>query len=61
MSIVQEGASQRSSETQERDERDPEQLAGVLVSVRSFLKFLNSHVVSTATIAGKSVPVFGPR
>ncbi|KAG6337104.1 hypothetical protein ID866_1978 [Astraeus odoratus] len=30
---------------------DPETLFSVLVSVRSFLKFLNSHVVSTTTIA----------
>lgn len=32
-------------------EKDPTQLFGVLVHVRSFLKFLNSHVVSTTTIA----------
>ncbi|EDR03995.1 uncharacterized protein LACBIDRAFT_252775 [Laccaria bicolor S238N-H82] len=31
--------------------RNPEELFTVLVSVRSFLKFLNSHVVSTTTIA----------
>ncbi|KAJ3868767.1 checkpoint protein Hus1/Mec3 [Lentinula novae-zelandiae] len=30
---------------------DPEHLFSVLVSVRSFLKFLSSHVVSTTTIA----------
>ncbi|KAF8921257.1 checkpoint protein Hus1/Mec3 [Mucidula mucida] len=30
---------------------DPEQLFTVLVSIRSFIKFLNSHVVSTTTIA----------
>lgn len=30
---------------------DPENVFSVLVSVRSFLKFLNSHVVSTTTIA----------
>lgn len=30
---------------------DPEKVFSVLVSVRSFLKFLNSHVVSTTTIA----------
>jgi len=30
---------------------DPETMFSVLVSVRSFLKFLNSHVVSTTTVA----------
>ncbi|KAH7928104.1 cell cycle checkpoint [Leucogyrophana mollusca] len=30
---------------------DPEKMFSVLVSIRSFLKFLNSHVVSTTTIA----------
>lgn len=30
---------------------DPEHLFSVLVSVKSFLKFLSSHVVSTTTIA----------
>ncbi|KAJ6611149.1 checkpoint protein Hus1/Mec3 [Mycena sp. CBHHK59/15] len=33
------------------DPRDPTELFTVLVSTRSFLKFLNSHVVSTTTIA----------
>ncbi|RDB25543.1 Checkpoint protein hus1 [Hypsizygus marmoreus] len=33
------------------DAPDPDQLFTVLVSLRSFLKFLNSHVVSTTTIA----------
>jgi HUS1 checkpoint protein len=33
------------------DTPDPEELFAVLVSVRSFLKFLNCHVVSTTTIA----------
>ncbi|EGN99302.1 hypothetical protein SERLA73DRAFT_182231 [Serpula lacrymans var. lacrymans S7.3] len=32
-------------------DRDPEKMYTVLVSIRSFLKFLNSHVVSTTTIA----------
>ncbi|CAA7265748.1 unnamed protein product [Cyclocybe aegerita] len=31
---------------------DPDKLFTVLISTRSFLKFLNSHVVSTTTIAG---------
>ena len=30
---------------------DPNQIFTVLISTRSFLKFLNSHVVSTTTIA----------
>ncbi|KAF5379745.1 hypothetical protein D9615_005814 [Tricholomella constricta] len=33
------------------DTPDPDQFFAVLVSIRSFLKFLNSHVVSTTTIA----------
>ena len=37
--------------TQDHDKPDPDQLFTVLVSLRSFLKFLNSHVVSTTTIA----------
>ncbi|KAJ7282818.1 checkpoint protein Hus1/Mec3 [Mycena rebaudengoi] len=39
------------SQDPEPDPRDPEELFTVLVSTRSFLKFLNSHVVSTTTIA----------
>jgi len=35
----------------EENPPDPEQMFSVLVSIRSFLKFLNSHVVSTTTIA----------
>jgi len=35
----------------EHEEPDPAQLFGVLLSVRSFLKFLSAHVVSTTTIA----------
>lgn len=30
---------------------DPDKMFTVLISTRSFLKFLNSHVVSTTTIA----------
>ena len=33
---------------------EPEQMVGVLVSIKSFLKFLNSHVISTTTIACQS-------
>jgi len=40
-----------SQDDEEREKPDPEQLFGVLLSVRGFLKFLSSHVVSTQTIA----------
>jgi len=43
---TQDGNADDSDESQ-----DPDQLFSVLVSIRSFLKFLNSHVVSTTTIA----------
>ncbi|KAG8212922.1 cell cycle checkpoint [Butyriboletus roseoflavus] len=33
------------------EDPDPEKLFSVYVSIRSFIKFLNSHVVSTTTIA----------
>ncbi|KAG6917856.1 hypothetical protein DXG01_000761 [Tephrocybe rancida] len=43
---------QTQNKREEPDEsRDPDQLFSVLVSIRSFLKFLSSHVVSTTTIA----------
>ncbi len=46
--------SQPSQDDDEPDEpRDPTRMYGVLVSIKSFLKFLNSHVVSTTTIACK--------
>lgn len=35
----------------DEDPPDPDKMFTVLVSIRSFLKFLNSHVVSTTTIA----------
>ncbi|KAG6820674.1 hypothetical protein H0H93_013192 [Arthromyces matolae] len=47
---------QRDDPRQDEDPRDPTQLSSVLVSIRSFLKFLNSHVVSTTTIACEYVP-----
>lgn len=34
--------------------RDPEAYATTLVSIKSFLKFLSSYVVSTTTIACKA-------
>ncbi|KAJ4482252.1 checkpoint protein Hus1/Mec3 [Lentinula aciculospora] len=46
--MMKEGASQDSAD---EPPPDPEQLFSVLVSVKSFLKFLSSHVVSTTTIA----------
>ncbi|KAF8208928.1 checkpoint protein Hus1/Mec3 [Mycena galopus ATCC 62051] len=39
------------SQGPEPDPRDPDEIFSVLVSTRSFFKFLNSHVVSTTTIA----------
>jgi len=33
------------------DERDPDELYEICVSLKGFLKFLNSHIVSTTTIA----------
>jgi len=45
-------ASQSQDDEDESSEKpDPDHLFTVLVSIRSFLKFLNSHVVSTTTIA----------
>jgi len=35
---------------------DPDHLFAVVISIRSFLKFLNSHVVSTTTIACWFIP-----
>ncbi|KAJ6584959.1 checkpoint protein Hus1/Mec3 [Mycena capillaripes] len=40
-----------SSQDMESEPRDPDELFSVLVSTRSFFRFLNSHVVSTTTIA----------
>ncbi|KAJ7651305.1 checkpoint protein Hus1/Mec3 [Roridomyces roridus] len=42
---------QRDPDADEDAARDPDQLFSVLVSTKSFFKFLNSHVVSTTTIA----------
>ncbi|KAJ7250888.1 checkpoint protein Hus1/Mec3 [Mycena haematopus] len=39
------------SQDQEPEPQDPDKLFSVLVSTKSFFKFLNSHVVSTTTIA----------
>ena len=39
---------------EEREEPDPQQFFGVKLSIRAFLRFLSSHVVSTSTIACKS-------
>jgi len=40
-----------SEEDPKAEPPDPDQMFTVLISTRSFLKFLNSHVVSTTTIA----------
>jgi len=41
-------------EEDEEGEKDPDKLFSVIISIKSFLKFLNSHVVSTTTIACES-------
>ena len=52
-----EGGSQDDDDDDDaNDKPDPDQLFTVIVSIRSFLKFLNSHVVSTTTIACAWVP-----
>lgn len=45
---------QPTQESQEREPPDPDQWFGVQLSMRAFLKFLSSHVVSSATIACES-------
>ncbi|KAI0090215.1 cell cycle checkpoint [Irpex rosettiformis] len=47
--MAKEGGSQEPSQISQP--HDPEEMFGVLISVKSFLQFLNSHVVSTTTIA----------
>jgi HUS1 checkpoint protein len=42
---------ERERNHEEQEEVDPEKFFTVHVSIRSFLKFLNSHVISTTTIA----------
>lgn len=46
--VEKEGGSQ---EPTQASQRNAEEMFGVLISVKSFLQFLNSHVVSTTTIA----------
>ncbi len=46
-------AAREPADKDDENEHDPEKHFPVLVSTRSFLKFLNSHVVSTTTIACK--------
>jgi hypothetical protein len=49
------GPSQNPSQTQDDDvPRDPEELAAVHVSIKTFLKFLGAHVMGGTTIAGWS-------
>lgn len=50
------GPSQNPSQTQDEEDvpRDPEELAAVHVSIKTFLKFLGAHVMGGTTIAGRS-------
>lgn len=45
----------------EPEEPHPDQLFSVLISIKSFLKFLNSHVLSSTTIACKCMQIFVTR
>jgi len=49
--MAQEGASQNAEAGGEIEKPDPDQLFCVLISIKSFIKFLNSHVLSSTTIA----------
>ena len=49
--LAQEGGSQNSEADSDIEKPDPDHLFGVLISVKSFIKFLNSHVLSSTTIA----------
>lgn len=49
--LAQEGASQDPDADGDVAKPDPDHLFGVLVSIKSFIKFLNSHVLSSTTIA----------
>lgn len=46
--------SENTQNEEEEQEKDPEEMFNVLILLRSFLKFLNSHVISTTTIACSS-------
>lgn len=48
---AQEGASQNPDVDSDVEKPDPDHLFGVLISIKSFIKFLNSHVLSSTTIA----------
>lgn len=49
--LAQEGASQNPDVDGDVEKSDPDHLFGVLISIKSFIKFLNSHVLSSTTIA----------
>jgi len=49
--MARDASSQDPPGSHPEDERDPNQLFGVLVHLKSLQKFLSSHVVSTTTIA----------
>lgn len=51
ITLLNSTAQDKSDDRDAEDTPDPEQFFTVLISVRSFLKFLNCHVVSTTTIA----------
>jgi HUS1 checkpoint protein len=55
--LAQEGASQNTDADGEAEKPDPDSLFGVLISIKSFIKFLNSHVLSSTTIACESFQV----
>ncbi|KAI0077802.1 cell cycle checkpoint [Panus rudis PR-1116 ss-1] len=45
------GSQPASQQSSQQSKRDPTQNYGVLVSIKSFLKFINTHLTSTTTIA----------
>lgn len=51
LSYLGQAPDENAPEPEVAENPDPEKLFSVHVSIRSFIKFLNSHVVSTTTIA----------
>lgn len=49
--IIGQAPDENAPEPEVAENPDPDKLFSVHVSIRSFIKFLNSHVVSTTTIA----------
>ena len=54
--VVTAPSQSQDDEDDTNEKPDPDHLFTVVVSIRSFLKFLNSHVVSTTTIACWFIP-----